>query len=546
MTLALVLALALLQPGPAWSAPRSGGVGAAGTDTADRLPGGDLDARLLPWDTLRRLCLLAGLHPPADQPLSRRELATLLESVAAADVEPDATATLAARFGKGASGPRTAARVLAGFTDRGRLQPGEAGLAWSPGWNLAAEAGGQAARGPWWTAVTLRVRARPGWGARPSPADGAGLSLLDRPGWDPATGPAQQRRAQLLEEGADLDLVRGVVGREAGGWSVALGWEPRRHGPGLGAALLVDRDAPPFAALTVRRTQPWRWPGLLRPLGPQSLLARAGRLSERQLGGADGSAQLRMDHPWFFQWLVRWRVTDWARLGFTHVAVAAPRSGTLWPDLLQINFPPPGVTWDELESGPYTDRLFAAQLELRWRDAPWRWLPAAAGRAWWEYAGEDFLPRGPWGLLPEIAAPASVAGIELVSPRWDVAVEYAETLHPLVLWYANSSFPSGYQHEGWLLGASLGGAGDRVGGLVRWRGFQAAEAELGLERAEWGAEGHTPGLARERHAWLAVRPLAGGVPGPWRARLDWRRSEALVNGEGDRQRWWSLSVSRDF
>ncbi|MBM4131847.1 hypothetical protein FJ250_12605, partial [bacterium] len=29
-------------------------------------PAGDLDARLLPWDTLRRLCLLAGLHPPAD------------------------------------------------------------------------------------------------------------------------------------------------------------------------------------------------------------------------------------------------------------------------------------------------------------------------------------------------------------------------------------------------------------------------------------------------------------------------------------------------
>lgn len=541
-----LLTLALVQPAPAAAAFWSGDAAAARPDTADPLPAGDLDARLLPWDTLRRLCLLAGLQPPADQPLSRRELATLLESIAAAGVEPTATATLAARYGEAAPGPRTSARVRAGTTDRGRLQPGEAGLAWSPGWNFAAEAGGQAARGPWWTALALRVRARPGWGAGPVPGDGDSPSLLDRPGWDPATGPAQQRRAQLLDDGANLDLVRGVIGREAGGWSVALGWEPRRHGPGLGAALLVDRDAPPFAALTVRRTQPLRWPGLLRALGPQSLLARAGRLSERPVGAADGSMELRADHPWFFQWLVRWRVTDWVRLGFTHVALAAPRSGTLWPDLLRISFPPPGVTWDELESGPYTDRLFAAQVELRWRDAPWRWLPAAAGRAWWEYAGEDFLPRGPWGLLPEIAAPASVAGIELVGPRWDVAVEYAETLHPLVLWYANGSFPSGYQHEGWLLGSSLGGAGERVSGLVRWRGGDVAEVELGLEHAEWGAEGHTPGLARERHAWLAASPLGGGVPGPWRARLDWRRNEMSLHDESDRRRWWSLSVSRDF
>lgn len=535
----------LAHPALAAPAPRPGVAALGRPDAADPLPAGDLDARLLPWDTLRRLCLLAGLQPPADQPLSRRELATLLASIAAAGVEPITTATLAARCcGEAGSGPWTAARLLAGTSDRGLLQPGEAGLAWAPGWNFAAEAGGQAARGPWWTAVTVRVQARPGWGAGPAPGDGS--SLLDRPGWDPATGPAQQRRAQMLDDGGDLDLVRGVVGREAGGWSVALGWEPRRHGPGLGAALLVDRDAPPFAALTVRRTRPWRWPGLLRTLGPQSLLARAGRLSERPVGFADGSPELPTDHPWFFQWLVRWRVTDWARLGFTHVAVAAPRSGTLWPDLLRINFPPPGVTWDELDDGPYTDRLFAAQIELRWRDAPWRWLPAAAGRAWWEYAGEDFLPRGPWGLLPEIAAPASVAGIELVGPRWDVAVEYAETLHPLVLWYANSSFPSGYQHEGWLLGSSLGGAGERVSGLARRRIGDVVEVELGLERAEWGAEGRTPGLARERHVWLAASPLSGGVPGPWRARLDWRRSEVLEPDRSDRRRWWSISVSRGF
>lgn len=519
-------------------APTPGTSGAAA-------PAGDLDPRLLPWDTLRRLCLLAGLQPPADQPLSGPELAGLCGRAAAAGVLPDVAGALAARhLAPGARLP-AGTRLLVGAGGRGGLQPGEAGLAWAPGWNIAVETGAQAARGPWWAAVTLRARLRTGWGAGSAPAEAAAGASSTWPGWDPATGPAQARRAMLLGEGGDLDAVRAVVGHEAGGWSASLGWEPRRHGPGLGAALLVDREAPPFCALTVRRTEPWRWPGALRPLGPQALLVRAGRLSERTVGAGDGESA-RADRPWFFQWLVRWRLTDWARLGFTHAALAAPRSGTLWPDLLRINFPPPGVTWDEQASGPFTDRLFSAQLEMRWRGAPWRLLPRAAGRVWWEYAGEDFLPRGPWGLVPEIAAPASVAGVELVDARWDLAFEYAETLHPLVLWYANGSFPSGWEHEGWLLGASLGGAGERLGGLVRWRAGGRAEFEFGCAFTQWGAEGHTPYLARERHAWLQVARLRDGLPGPWRARLDGRRGEALPSGGAERGHWWTLSLAHTF
>ena len=508
-------------------------------------PAGDLDPRLLPWDTLRRLCLLAGQQPPADQPVSGAELARLLSAAAAAGVMPAVTSSLAARHVTPDLRPRAGARLLAGAGDRGGLQPGEAGLAWAPGWNVSAEAGAQAARGPWWAALTLRGTARTGWGAGGARAEAEAGAPLSWPEWAAATGPAQARRALLLDRGAELDVVRAVVGYQARGWAASLGWEPRRHGPGLDAALLVDRDAPPFAALTVRRTEPWRWPGALRPLGPQSLLARAGLLSARPVGG-EGDAAPRRERPWFFQWLVRWRLADWARLGFTHAAIAVPRSGTLWPDLLRLNFPPPGVTWDELEAGPYTDRLFSAQLELRWRHAPWPFLPRAAGRAWWEYAGEDFLPRGPWGLVPEIAAPASVAGLELVDERWDLAVEYAETLHPLVLWYANGSFPTGWEHGGWLLGASLGGAGERLGALVRWRGSGRCQLEAGFAASEWGAEGHTPHLARERRAWLALAPLRGGVPGPWRARLDGVRGEALLPDAGGARRWWSLSLARTF
>mgnify|MGYP000703531598 CR=1 FL=1 len=41
-------------------------------------------------------------------------------------------------------------------------------------------------------------------------------------------------------------------------------------------------------------------------------------------------------------------------------------------------------------------------------------LPAAAGRVYWEYGGEDFLPDERLGLWPKVAAPASVIGAELV------------------------------------------------------------------------------------------------------------------------------------
>jgi hypothetical protein len=516
----------------------------AGT-AATAVPAGDLDPRLLPWDTLRRICLLAGLQPPSDRPVSGAELARLLDAAEAAGVLPAGAAALGARHTAPGGSPRTEARLLAGAGDRGGLQPGQAGREWAPGANLTVEAGAQAARGAWWAALTVRGTLRNGWGAARARDEALAGDPLSWPDWDPATGPAQARRALLLDGDADLDVVRAVVGFEARGWAASLGWEPRRHGPGLGAALLLDGDAPPFPALTVRRTGPWSWPGVLRPLGPQALLVRTGLLSGRPVGSGD-AGPLRVDRPWFFQWLVRWRLTDWARLGFTHAAIAAPRSGTLWPDLLRINFPPPGTTWDELESGPFTDRLFSAQLELRWRRAPWPLLPRAAGRAWWEYAGEDFLPRGPWGLLPEIAAPASVAGVELVDGRWDLAFEYVETLHPLVLWYANSSFPTGWEHGGRLLGASLGGAGERFGGLVRWRGNGRAELELGYAASEWGTEGHAPHLARERHAWLALAPLRDGVPGPWRARLDGRRGEALVPAGGIARRWWAVSLERTF
>jgi len=503
----------------------------------------------VPWSTLRRLALEAGLQPPIDEPLSADEWRTLTAAIGAALEDPaerEAAAGLAALL---AEGGWTGARLLIGHTDRGGTQDGEAGLIWGPGWNAAAEVGAQAVRGRWWAGATARAVAQTGWGAGGGDPDLQGADPRLWPLWNPVTGPAQERRYLLQDDGLRADLVRAAGGVRLGNWALSAGWEPRRDGPGLGGALLLDRGGRPFPALTARRVAPFRWRGLVRPLAPEHLLLRVGRLDRRQVVDRLAATGVREDRPWFFQWLLRWRVTDWFRVGGSQTAMAVPREGTLWPDLLQINFPVAGTTWREMEIGPLTDRLFAAQMEIRWVRAPWRVLPAAAGRLWWEYAGTDFLPRGPGGAIPEISAPASVAGIELVSPRWDLAVEYAETLHPLVLWYSNSSFPDGYTNDDWVLGHPLGGAGEQVSGLVRWRPRTAGGswyAEGGLSRATWGAEGHTPTPARRWSGSLTIGGLRQGVPGPWRAHAVWSRWDVPGDAVADGRDGWIVALERRF
>lgn len=516
------------------------------------LPGaGDLDARLVPWATLRRLALEAGLQPPVDEPLGAGEWRALVEAIDATSGpaldDPAEREALAGLAGLLSGGSWSGARAMAGYTDRGEAPAGEAGLAWGPGWNGTVELGAQAARGRWWAAVTGRAGVQTGWGAGGDVDDTEDPLLW--PGWHPATGPAQERLFLLQEDGARADLVRAVVGVGFGNWALSAGLEPRRDGPGLGGALLMDRSGRSFPALTARRVAPMRWQGVMRPLAPEQLLLRVGLLSRREMADDLADTGTRTDEPWFFQWLVRWRVTDWFRFGCSQTAMAVAREGTLWPDFLEINFPVAGTTWREIEGGPLTDRLFAAQMEFRWVRAPWRWLPNAAGRAWWEYAGTDFLPRGPGGVIPEISAPASVAGIELVSPRWDLGVEYAETLHPLVLWYSNSSFPSAYTNEGWLMGHPLGGAGEQVSALVRLRPQAAGGgwyAECGLARATWGDEGHTPARARRLGGTLTVGGLRRGVPGPWRAHAAWRRTEVFDGDAADRAEGWTVALERRF
>jgi len=516
----------------------------------------------VPWSTVGRVALESGNFPPLYRSVTEIELERILTSpMGDADGQEEAMArwwrTRYARGGGGRSwigcdckehpwALRLQGRVIAGYGELGDILPEEAGLAWAPGWNASLEPVLDWSAGVFRASLSGRLAGRVAAGGEVFRGDEA----LAWPGWPMATGRAKVRDARLSDGAWVLDVPRFLVGVQLGDWSLSAGWAPRRTGPGLTGALVLDYSGASFPALTARRTRPFRWPGRLDFLAPDNLLLRAGQVSRRNIRYQDPwGYRTREGRPWFFQWLLGWEVTSWFRTTFTHTVMAAAREGTLWPDLLQINFPLIGTTWREAESGPITDRLFAVQLEFRWRHAPWPLLPSTAGRIFWDYAGTDFLPSGPGGLIPEISIPASVAGCELVSPRWDLGFEYAETVHEKALWYSNGGYEEGYSHRSWLLGHPLGGAGESFTGLVRYRpAAWPLEAELKGRHAVWEHPLYIQGTGKCESVALAVgkRPESADGPAPGSPLL-WQLTAEYVNEEAvplvsmaQTRHWWRV------
>ena len=537
------------------------------------------DTRTVEWSTLRRLALEAGLFPPAVQPVSEAELAELMEAALdrAQDSQAFADPAELARLhwwrnryrASGDSPPaRLSARVLAGYTGLGAPLDHEAGLAWSPGWNTTFEATMDLSAGRWWASITGRLSGQVAAAGTDFSDPGADQSPLTWPDWSIATGKGQVRDARLQGDAWRVDAPRALVGARLGQWNLSAGWAPRRTGPGLTGALVVDDSGRSFPSLTARRTRPFDWgSGFVGALAPAELLLSTGRLTERPITfrDADGTQHEKIAHPWFFQWLVGWRITSWVRTTFTHAAMAAPREGSLWGDLWQINFPLPGTTHDEVTDGPVTDRYFSGQLEFHWHNAPWPLLPASAGRAYWEYAGTDVNWSGPGDAVPKISAPASMVGVELLSPTWDLAVEYAELQHRDVLWYSNHGFPEGYSQDGWLLGNTLGGSGEAWTSIVRLRPRgPAVETSLRVRHADWGMRGATPGTgemltlgaslkkwlsggqAMARQGWIGLRS-----PAWWECTVEYRHEQAdpgaYIDGgqavPGAKDDWWRVYVT---
>jgi len=498
------------------------------------------DPRTLPWETLRRLALENGQFLPPYRPVSEDEIAEALapgdprRSGRPADSASAALTTAwRARFTVGdralgrrqnaAGQPRHGWLVGGGlrttFDPRGDAVVRDAGLHRARGTTAVAELQLDAWRGRWWCGVSTRLA------GRVAPGGQAADPALLYADWPLATGRPPQGTARESRGAWRVDWPRLVGGLRLGNWALSLGWTPRAVGASPDGGLTLSEQPPSFPALTVRRTAPFRWRGFISWLGPDHLLLTAGRLDgQNVVYETERGRETRWDQPWHLQWLLTWNHTPWLRTTVTHAVLALPREGTLWPDLPQVLFPLLGATTAETDRGPLTDRIFSLRFEARWRDAPWPLLPASAGRAYWEYGGEDYIESA-LPPIPEISAPASVFGVELLSPRWDLLVEYAELQHPSVLWYAHYNFTAGYSRRGWILGFPAGGGSEIFTGALRWRRADGT-AELEL-RGRYGSWEHIriPGTTEHFAVTLIRRRLLPGAGID--AEVGWFREEAV-------------------
>ncbi len=544
----------------------------------------DADARTTPWSSISRLALEGGSFPPAYRTVSENEISSLLAGIQEQAISRNARAFaddseyarlvfLQDRYLQGGNGLvlrgcpcrenpvffRLSGRILGGYSEMGNPVPFEGGLSFAPGHNLFFEPSMELAVGSFWSVVNFRFGGRTISGGREFEGASAVSDPLAWPNWPIPTGKFEVHEARLKGGAWTGQITRAMVGTQKGNWSLSAGWDHHRTGPGLTGSLNLDYQGQAFPAITARRTSPFQWNSFMSYVDPEYLLLRAGQLTERTVKWSDAyGRQQKEAKPYFFQWLIGWDITSWFRTTLSHTVLATAREGTLWPDLLQINFPLIGTTWRETDSGPITDRIFAAQMEFRWRDAPWPVLPASAGRLFWDYGGTDFLPSGPGGMIPQISIPASVAGFELLSPRWDLAFEYSELQHSKVLWYSNSGYSQGYSQDQSLMGHPLGGSGKSLTSLIRIRPpHWGLQLELMGKWATWGMKHYTPGTGEAHTLALTLTrtPLEKGdakhnssSPLLWEVITEWSReladqghySDSPGVDSAEQRDWWRI------
>ncbi len=485
----------------------------------------EVDPRAIPRATLRRQALLGGTFLPPYLPISAGEITASLLGDQDGDVtsslaERRVAARLLARYGLGTYGwyaqtceckrypvhARLAGRVGITALGLGDLIRDEAGLGAGTGIATDLAPGFTLWAGSWWASVAPRLEGRAiAFGRDVDP------SLAYR-GWPDATMLPRRGTTRDGDPAWHLSWPRALTGVRLGRWSVSAGLTPLSVGPGLDGGLTASLSAPAYPAVTVRRVAPFAWGGWWRHVAPTHLLLRVGATSRQtiQYEDAHDTRFTREAHPLLTQALVTWNHTPWLRTTVTHAAMAAPRAGkTLWTDWPEVMFPTPGVTWSETSDGPVTDRILTFATEVRFRHAPWPLLPAAAGRVWAEYGGEDINPHD-WLPIPQLSVPAAILGAELLDPAWDLALQYSETRHPDVLWYTNSGFTRGFSDDGWVLGLPQGGAAESWLGIVRGRWHDGDdELELQLRRTAWAMCGHLPGVARRTEVTLTWRRFLG-------------------------------------
>jgi hypothetical protein len=286
------------------------------------------------------------------------------------------------------------------------------------------------------------------------------LSASGSASWGTHLGGAYE--LQLNKHGADFDYLtkrlylKGTLGK----WSLKLGRDTVKLGPGYHGSLLLDDNARPFDLWEVRTEEPVFLPWIFEKLGGWRVTVFNGFLSDSNPSTPDaryGSGVNAIQDPRLFGMRLSYHPTLWLDLGFSRTVLYSGKGRETYDTVKD---------WWELltasnenvyagQSHKYDNDQYAAFDATLWLPFLRDLGPMKAGKVYWEHGGTDF--NAPWssggggrfGLLRT----SNLAGLYLSTAVTDLRCEYAR-IHNA--WYRHGQYPQGYTYQGLPLGHHAG------------------------------------------------------------------------------------------
>jgi hypothetical protein len=346
-----------------------------------------------------------------------------------------------------------------------------------------------------------------------------------------------------------LGTKRLYVKGELGKWSLKLGRDSVRLGPGYHGSLLLDDNATPLDLWDLRTEEPLFLPGFLSELGGFRFRMLTAYLSDPNPSAPDPRYVRRrppgepVEDAGLWAMRLSYHPSSWLDLGLSRTALFGGKGRQTYRT---------PKDWWKLFSGTdenvrpgedprYDNDQFTA-VDLTVRFPFLNGLgPLKGGKFYWEYAGTDLIAKwkktevDSWAPV-QLNDVANLGGVYFSTGVTDLRVEYATTSPPF---YNHHVYSQGYTYRGHPLGHHLGPDGRDVFFQVAryltpsWRLVTALDLEergrrrqpTPEKRAEWS-------LALEAYGFSAY-----GVPVA--ARLDFltaRVRDALDDPERDDRR----------
>lgn len=316
--------------------------------------------------------------------------------------------------------------------------------------------------------------------------------------------------------------LKGVWGK----WSLKVGRDAERLGPGYHGSLLLDANAPTMDLWRVRTEEPLFLPWGLDWLGGFRFTLFNAYLSDPDPEPADpryGSGTGAIQDPRLLGMRFSYHPAHWLDLGVSRAILYGGKGREVydspkdWWELFSAanENVKPGES-DRYDNDQYVAFDFTARLPLLNGLGPLR-----AGKVYWEYAATDIIST--WqgedthGWMPfKLNKVANLGGLYLSTAVTDLRVEFAQTEKS---WYRHNEYSQGYTYRGLPLGHHMGGDA-RNWFLEVSRHFGPTwRAALGLDLEDRGRSRASPEERTEASFSLEARRLS--VSGlPLQARLD--------------------------